>query len=185
MAERQQLVIEFIPAPIYQRKGKGFNIKVAKKYIPQRSFEMSINREYNQNPGFLFDYAVLELDTDQNLEEYFGSFGYDFLQTEYQFQQTISNIAIIGYPNNPQSNRKQLVEYNGSVYVDKYYFLYNMPIIKGVAGAPVYVKDDKDYKIIAIHAKDIDRLIRSYRASLRLRCDMLEDIKTNFTESLY
>ena len=41
---------------------------------------MFIEKEYNKNPGFLFDYAVLELDTEHNLEEYFGSLGYDFLQ---------------------------------------------------------------------------------------------------------
>jgi V8-like Glu-specific endopeptidase len=30
------------------------------------------------NEGCLYDYAVLVLDTEDNLEEYFGSFGYDF-----------------------------------------------------------------------------------------------------------
>ena len=44
---------------------------------------MYVSKEYNKSPGFLFDYAVLELETEENLEEYFGSFGYDFLQADY------------------------------------------------------------------------------------------------------
>ena len=59
---------------------------------------MFIEKEYNKNPGFLFDYAVLELDTEHNLEEYFGSLGYDFLQGQYEYQNTINNMSIIGYP---------------------------------------------------------------------------------------
>ena len=69
---------------------------------------MYIPKEYKKSPGFLFDYAVLELETEENLEEYFGSFGYDFLQADYQFQKTIKNMTIVGYPLS-----KELTEYNG------------------------------------------------------------------------
>ncbi len=34
------------------------------------------NEETNQ--GLIFDFAVLTLETDLNLEEYFGSFSYNF-----------------------------------------------------------------------------------------------------------
>ena len=69
-----------------------------------------MQKEYNKNSAFLFDYAVLVLDTEKNLEEYFGSFGYDFLQKEYQFKQTVKNMRIIGYP---KSKMPKMVEYKG------------------------------------------------------------------------
>ena len=43
---------------------------------------MFISKEHNENSGFLFDYAVFELQTEESLEEYFGSFGYDFVQAD-------------------------------------------------------------------------------------------------------
>ena len=52
----------FVPAPIYQRNGNGF--KVIKIHSTQEYKEMSKDKEYNKNPGFLFDFAVLELDTE-------------------------------------------------------------------------------------------------------------------------
>ena len=88
--------LEFVPAPIYKRNGIGFKVKG--KYLPENFKQMFLPREYNKNPGFLFDYAVLELDTEYNLEECFGSFGYDFLQRQYEYQSTINKISIFGYP---------------------------------------------------------------------------------------
>ena len=39
------------------------------------------------NKGFIYDFAVLELDCELNLEEYFGSFGYNFNPSEYTFKK--------------------------------------------------------------------------------------------------
>ena len=39
---------------------------------------MDINSPDETNQGLLFDFAVLFLETDLNLEEYFGSFSYNF-----------------------------------------------------------------------------------------------------------
>ena len=52
----------FVPAPIFQRNGNGF--KVIKIHQAKEYKEVLNHKEYNKNPGFLYDYAVLELDTE-------------------------------------------------------------------------------------------------------------------------
>ena len=67
-----------------------------------------------------------------------------------------------------------MTEYNGEVFVDKYYFVFDMPVKSGTSGSPLFKSDDEDYKIIGIHAKDIERLIRSFYATLKLRREIFE-----------
>ena len=56
--------------------------------------------------------------------------------------------------------------------MDKYYFVFDMPVTKGVSGSPVFSRDDEDYKIVGVHTKNIEKLIRSFHASLKLRTEM-------------
>ena len=86
--------IEFVPAPIHKRKGKGF--KVTKKYLPEKAYLMHSEKGFNK--GHIYDFAVLELECEFNLEEYFGSFGYNFNPTEYLFKETYQNMQVLGYP---------------------------------------------------------------------------------------
>ena len=78
-----------------------------------------------------------------------------------------------------------MTEYNGQVYVDKYYLVFDMPVTKGVSGSPVFSKDDEEYKIVAIHAKDIKPLIKNFKASLRLTNEIFEYMNKNFTQLCY
>ena len=57
-----------------------------------------------------------------------------------------------------------------------------MPVTKGVSGNPVFPKDDEDYKIVAVHAKDINPLIKDFEASLKLTNEIFEYMKKNFTQ---
>ena len=60
-----------------------------------------------------------------------------------------------------------------------------MPVTKGVSGGPVFCKDDEDFKIVAVHAKDIKPLINNFKASLKLRSEIYEYIKIKFTQLYY
>ena len=62
-----------------------------------------------------------------------------------------------------------------------------MPVISETSGSPLLKSDDEDYKIIGIHAKDIERVIksRSVCATLKLRSEIFEYMKKNFTQLCY
>ena len=51
-----------------------------------------------------------------------------------------------------------------------------MPVISETSGSPLLKSDDEDYEIIGIHAKDIERVIksRSVCATLKLRSDIFK-----------
>jgi hypothetical protein len=74
--------IEFIPAPIARElnsreyAGKGF--KVREIIVPEQYRKMDDYFLDEINRGYFFDIAVLILETELNLEEYFGSFSYNF-----------------------------------------------------------------------------------------------------------
>jgi V8-like Glu-specific endopeptidase len=74
--------IEFLPASIAREmknsydSGQGFRVK--KAIVPSQYREMDCNSNEETNQGLIFDFAVLILETDLNLEEYFGSFSYNF-----------------------------------------------------------------------------------------------------------
>ena len=74
--------IEFIPSQIVSQikdnrlSGRGFKVKKAifpDNYQKENHF---VNDKFNK--GHLYDIALLELETDLNLEEYFGTISYDF-----------------------------------------------------------------------------------------------------------
>ena len=69
--------------------------------------------------------------------------------------------------------------------MDKFYFVFNMPVTKGVSGSPVICQDDDDFKIVGLHAKKMEKLIKTYHASLRLRKEIIYDVKENFTYLCY
>ena len=58
--------------------------------------------------------------------------------------------------------------------MDEYYFIFGMPITTGVSGSPVFRGDDEDFKIVSAHTKNIDQLITSFHASLKLRTEIFE-----------
>ena len=58
--------------------------------------------------------------------------------------------------------------------MDEYYFIFDMPVSTGVSGSPVFRGDDKDFKIVSVHNKNIDKLISSFHASLKLRTEIFE-----------
>jgi V8-like Glu-specific endopeptidase len=69
--------------------------------------------------------------------------------------------------------------------VDKYFFVFDMPVTKGVSGSPVFRGDDEDFKIVSAHTKNIDKLITSFHASLKLRTEIFENMKENITQLCY
>ena len=50
------------------------------------------------NKGYIYDFAVLQVESELNLEEYFGSFGYNFNPSEYEFKKVYDNMQLLGYP---------------------------------------------------------------------------------------
>ena len=138
--------IEFVPAPIYKRGGKGFKVSKKYQYLSQQASQ--IYRETGFYKGG--DFAVLELESELYLEDYFGSFGYNFTPREYEFKKVYNNMQVLGYP-----IRSQLVEYRGQVVSGKYFFLSSMPIEEGVNGAPLVLKDNQGFQIIGLHTQSI------------------------------
>ena len=89
-----EIEIEFVPAPIHKRGGRGF--KVSKKYLSKQVSQIYQKNEINK--GFNYDFAVLELESELYLEDYFGSFGYNFTPREYEFKKVYNNMQVLGYP---------------------------------------------------------------------------------------
>ena len=58
--------------------------------------------------------------------------------------------------------------------MDKYYFIFDMPVTTGVSGSPFFRGDDEDFKIVSVHTKKIDKLITSFHAFLKLRTEIFE-----------
>jgi hypothetical protein len=44
-------------------------------------------KEDGFNKGCIYDFAVLQVESEVNLEEYFGSFGFNFNPSEYEFKK--------------------------------------------------------------------------------------------------
>ena len=65
-----------MPAPLKLKSKVGFKVK--KVYVPEKYMKADIHKESKYNDTFLYDYAVLVLDTEMDLESFFGSFGFDF-----------------------------------------------------------------------------------------------------------
>ena len=94
LRQKIEMEIEFIPAPIQKRGGRGF--KVVEKYLPEQAWQMYLKNDFNK--GYIYDFAVLQLESDLNLEEYFGSFGYNFNPSEYEFRKVYDSMQVLGYP---------------------------------------------------------------------------------------
>ena len=85
--------IEFVPAPILKRGGRGF--KVSKKYLSKQLSQ--IYQDNGRNKGIIYDLAVLELESELSLEDYFGSFGFNFNPREYEFKEKYDNMQVLGF----------------------------------------------------------------------------------------
>ena len=57
---------------------------------------------------------MLQLESELNLEEYFGSFGYNFNPGEYEFKKVYDNMQLFGYPQMPYSLRLSTTYYLSS-----------------------------------------------------------------------
>ena len=77
-----------------------------------------------------------------------------------------------------------MIEYRGQVFSDKYYFISSMPTEKGVSGAPLIMKDDKNAQVIGLHAKKI-KGFEGKNAAIKLREEMFEEITNNFKTTLH
>ena len=55
-------------------------------------------KEDGFSKGCIYDFAVLEVESELNLEEYFGSFGYNFNPSEYELKKVYDNMQLLGYP---------------------------------------------------------------------------------------
>lgn len=69
---------------------KGFSVR--KAIVPDQYRKMVKNLPDNYLQGLLFDIAVLTLDPQLNLEEYFGSFSYNF---DWEKSPLAKNIEIM------------------------------------------------------------------------------------------
>jgi hypothetical protein len=54
--------------------------------------------KHSFNKGYIYDFAVLQVESELNLEEFFGSFGYNFNPSEYEFKKVYDNMQLLGYP---------------------------------------------------------------------------------------
>lgn len=115
-----------------------------------------------------FDYAVLILDTDLNLEEYFGSFSYDFdWQTKLSLKDgdvlkslkhgdVLKNLKLIGY--HQSEDKPQLSLDKCSSISDTNHMVYSIKTSQKSRGSPLLLRLQKNklYLVIGIHSLNAD-----------------------------
>ena len=77
------------------------------------------------------------------------------------------------------------MEYRGESFSDKYYFITSMPTDNGVSGSPLIRKDEPNFQIIGLHAKKIRAFAGNFKAALKLRDEMFEQIEDKFQSTLH
>jgi V8-like Glu-specific endopeptidase len=181
--------IEFIPAPISREikskeySKKGFSVKEIIVPDQYKNMDRSLRDEYNQ--GHLFDMAVLILDPQLNLEEYFGSLSYNFDWEESPFIKNIEimkGLELIGFPRVAYIH--QFYQFLCSAVSAKNFMLYSLSTLPGSSGSPLSVpQENEPYAVIAIHVLDVSHIVLTNnerterKAALKLRSDMFQHLQ--------
>lgn len=137
------------------------------------------------NQGLLFDIAVLTLDTQLNLEEYFGSFSYNFDWDESPLAKSIEimkGLKLIGFPR--VGSVHQFHEFLFSAVSATNYMLYSLSTFPGTSGSPLLMaQKNEPYAVIAIHVLDMSHIVitnnksTERKGALKLRSDMFQHLQ--------
>lgn len=115
---------------------KGFRVKSVIIPDQYRTMKKNLPDEYLQ--GLIFDIAVLTLDTQLNLEEYFGSFSYNFDWEKSPYVKNIEimkDLSLIGFPRIAYVH--QFNHYLCSAIHTPNYMLYSLSTLPGSSGSPL------------------------------------------------
>ncbi len=142
---------------------------------------MDYNSPDETNQGLLFDFAVLFLETDLNLEEYFGSFSYNFDWWESPWVKNIQimkDLELIGFPRSYYSHK--FSQFECSAISDTNFMLYSLSTFGGSSGSPLLLPHKNEpYTVFAVHVRDVSNLVLTNnkkierKAALKLRADLL------------
>lgn len=134
-----------------------------------------------------YDYAIIVLNSKENLEEYFGSLSYDFSWQEDTnhknrmqfFSKEIKELMLMGYTFPVAKEKPIFSEYEFSGISDSNYLLYNVLTGPGSSGSPIVSQTSKgDLIVRAIHARGLKKVLDDVqgKGGLKLRSDMLQGI---------
>jgi hypothetical protein len=122
---------------------------------------MDCKSKVETNQGLIFDFAVLFLETDLNLEEYLGSFSYNFDLWESPLAkniQTMKDLELIGFPLGWHDVKFSQFEF--SAINDTNFMLYSINTSKGISGSPLLLPHkNKPYTVIAVHVRDVSDIV--------------------------
>lgn len=173
-SQQQYKTISFTPAPQFSWPFQKYKTK--KVYYPDE-FKKSDQRAKTRENDYLYlyDFAVIELDTTDNLEELYGSIGYDF---NWLPQKKIrKNTLIIGYPIKESEQDIVLKQYSGDFLIDDKVIRHKMPTLNGVSGSPVLELVDGDYYIRGIHTTDASNMEIPHKTAILVRQKMFEMVQ--------
>jgi hypothetical protein len=100
------------------------------------SFQNSLQDDSSIENAIANDYAVIELDTDVNLEEIYGSLGIDFSEDLSDREK-----QIVGYSNR-HLRHSHLHCYKGQGHLERGLIKYDMPTSSGMGGSPIIEEKD-------------------------------------------
>jgi V8-like Glu-specific endopeptidase len=130
--------------PGYTAQGNGPCYKPKVVHFPH-SFQNSLEDDSGIEMTIANDYAVLELDTEDNLEAAYGSLGIDFTEDFSDLEK-----EIIGFSKR-HHRHINLHCYKGEGHLDSGIIKYNMPASYGMSGAPIIEEREDQFYIIGLH----------------------------------
>jgi V8-like Glu-specific endopeptidase len=120
--------LQFFPAYSSSRHGPCYKPK--KVHLPP-SFQCSLEDDSSIESTIANDYAVIELDTEDNLEATYGSLGIDFSE---QFSEKEKEIIGFSRKNHRHSH---LHCYRGEGHLECGLIKYDMPASSGMSGSAI------------------------------------------------
>lgn len=131
---------------------------------------------------YLYDFAVIQLDTTDNLEEIYGSIGYDFSWIEQKERPILRKEAfLIGYP---IDKNIVLTQYSGAFLVDDKVIRHIMPTLGGTSGSPILELQDGEYIVRGIHNAEATKLGIPHRTAMLLADKMYNCIQNFLNRTL-
>lgn len=167
--------ISFTPAQLFCWPRQHYR---AKAVYYHDKFTKSDLRAYGRNNDYfyLYDFAVIELDTADNLEELYGSIGYDFdWLPQKQTPIFRKDALLVGYPIKAQGIF--LTRYMGDLLVDDKVIRHRMPTLGGTSGAPILELEDGEFMLRGIHSADASKLGIPHRTAMLVGQPMFEAIQ--------
>ncbi len=139
-------LLRFYPSYSSSRDGPYYQ---PKHIFLSPSFKSSLQDDSSVENAIANNYAVIELDTDINLEEIYGSLGIDFSEDLSEREK-----SIVGYSNR-NHRHSHLHCYKVEGHLERGLIKYEMPASSGMGGSPIIEERDGEFYIIGMHVYNL------------------------------